>query len=169
MWNAMLRFKDKYPRIKSVEWYTPETGYCSDTEIRLISLKKIPEDVEGITAKTRNWVFSNSRERTKGVLVARIMVDNTPVHILEIERRTSSSGNEYTNKGLVFVPSSSATFVHDLNILLDGICKVAGKVTNVANLCPGVGASFKHTTSKTGQHVCDAALNNAFSKLLIKF
>ncbi|MBS1174037.1 MAG: hypothetical protein H6R05_168 [Burkholderiaceae bacterium] len=170
MWSAMLRLKSRYSNVTSVEWYTFHDGYSDNPEIRLIGLKEVPADLEDIDVATRNWVYSNTslKDKTRGVLVAKVMIGETPVHFLEIERRSQSSNTEESYRGLVFIPSATENFEVSLNILLENICLVKGVVTKVAHLCPGVGFSFKHSQSRNDQNLCDSALKNALDKVGFK-
>ena len=98
MWNALQFLRDECPeRIRSVEWYTPATGFGTDSPPRLMGLPS----GGGATADAarRSWrLFDPAAEpteiRPRGVAVLRVAIDHRWICIVEIERRPAQRREE---------------------------------------------------------------------------
>lgn len=128
------------------------------------------EEVDGTT---RKWPYITAFQELRGVLLARVLAQGRPVHILEIQRRPrtkkDANGNvkevEDSYKGLAFVLDDHYKFKMYLKQLLSKIRYVKGVVQKITGTCPGKAAAFKHTSSVEEEVPCVAAVINALRKM----
>jgi len=179
MWNAMQHTKIKYPdRIQSVEWFTFEDGYKTAECPGLIALETIDEcDEPDIPTTTRNWVYHDvATARVRGVMVARMAVMGTHVHIIELQRRPrikkdendQEKESEESFKGFVTVIEDKGQFVQWLKRFLSDVRYVRGIVQKLSKYCPGKADAFSHRPAGHEDVPCEAAVLNALSKMGIK-
>jgi len=170
MWNAMLFLENEKPElVQSVEWFTFEDGYSKNPEPKMIGLEFFNEDDE-VSNKVRNWSYLDSISMApRGILVARIMANGQPVHIVEIQRKPrkkkSDDGKvedgEESYKGLVFVLDEQDQFQTWLRSVLSEIRHLCGIFKNLVGKCPGKAYAFVHKTAKHEKVPCEAAVINA--------
>ncbi|WP_278666868.1 hypothetical protein [Acidithiobacillus ferriphilus] len=185
MWDAMLYLKKRHKDIIStVEWFTLEGGFCSNDEPELVSLQAfdkndLAENAEELPTTTRNWPYHDLGNRVlRGVLVARMLVDDKPIYILEIQRRprkkkAEKNGHEIvidteeSFKGVVCLFSNQKVFITWLRKILHDIRYVRGVVQKLVNTCPGPdrAEAFVHAPASDEQVPCEAAVRNALLKM----
>lgn len=181
IWNAVLYLKQHYQDIVgSVAWYTPEKGYVESEEPELIALD--PFDVDdafkgdSIPTSMRKWPFMDIRtlSEPRGILVIKINILGTIVHIVEIQRRPKNVKNRNTGVtikseesfcGLVFMLENQANFDSWLHFIRTNVRKVEGVVSNLTRYCPGKADFFKHSASAGESVPCFSALRNALNKM----
>ncbi|MBI3902427.1 MAG: hypothetical protein HY306_05710 [Nitrosomonadales bacterium] len=174
MWKALRYVKQKQPDlIKSIEWFTFETGFSSSEEPKLIGLQPFNEE-ESVETDVRNWLYLNVTEETpRGILISRIIAADKTIYIAEIQRRPrtkkDSAGNvvdtEESFKGLAFVLDEQSQFELWLGKLLSDVRHVRGIVQKLVAHCPGKAAAFKHSTAKGDGVPCETAVLNALKKV----
>lgn len=177
MWNAMLYLRRQYPtRIHSVEWFTFESGFCTDLEPEVIALTPFEDDDKTVDTKTRHWLYLDVDSKVpRGVLVARLRVEQKSVFIVEFERRTRQEQDndgvtkekEENFKGLVFTLDDGQTISKWLAELLFEIRKVHGIVRNLTGKIPGNALTFSHKSSRSEEISCQAAVLKALEKMEI--
>lgn len=176
MWNAMLYLQRQYPTmIRSVEWFTFESGFCADTKPKLIALTPFEDDDKTVDAKTRNWLYYDVDSKVpRGVLVARLQVGIKTVFIVEIQRRTrTKQEDDRTSKekehfqGLVFSIDDGLSLGKSLVKLLVEIRPVRGIVQKITGICPGMADTFSHKSSGSDEISCQAAVVNALRKMRV--
>jgi hypothetical protein len=174
MWNAIRSLKDKNPKlIKSVEWFTFDHGFSSDAEPQIIALKPFDKAYK-VTTEIRHWLYYDTYNKDpRGILVARLIVNEKPIYFIEIERRPRtkkiSEGkyveSEDTFMGFVFVLDDQSQFESWLSNFLSDVRGVKGIVQKLVVRCPGKAAAFKHPRAKDGEVLCEAAVLNALDKV----
>lgn len=176
MWNAMLHTKRKYPdKIQSVEWFTFEDGYKSMSHPTLIALDPIDEDDDTVIPTiTRNWVYHDvATARVRGVMVVRLLIKGTPVHIVELQRRPrkikvendKDKEGEESFKGFVVVIEDNDQFVQWLKRFLSDIRYVRGIVQKLTPYAPGKANVFTHQPAGYEKVPYEAAVLNALDKI----
>lgn len=179
MWNAMLSLKEMYSdQVQSVEWFTFEDGYRSETEPKLIGLQPFSED-DLVDTTTRKWPYMDvsTFQTVRGILMVRIVVQYKPIYILEIQRRPQQKKNksggieeaEESYQGLVFALDNQNDFQNWLRHLLSEIRLVKGVVRKLVGHCPGKASAFKHSTATSDEMPCESAVLNALGKMGISF
>ncbi len=179
MWNAMLSLKEMYPdQVQSVEWFTFEDRYKNATEPKLIGLQPFSDD-DLLDTATRKWPYMDvtAFQSVRGILIARIVVQDKPIYILEIQRRPQQKKNksggieaaEESYQGLVFVLDNQNNFQDWLRHLLSEIRFVKGVVQKLTGHCPGKASAFKHSTATSDAMTCESAVLNALGKMGISF
>ncbi|MDP2195902.1 MAG: hypothetical protein Q8J72_07945 [Rhodocyclaceae bacterium] len=179
MWNAMRYLKESQPDlIRSAEWFTFDRGFRSTPEPELIALQPFDDDsAVDMPTETRNWLYRDvALKRPRGILVTRVMALESPVYIVEIQRRPrkkkDENGNlrdtEETFKGLVFVLDDEKQLDSWLRQLLSEIRHVRGIVQKLIGKCPGRADAFKHTSASDEKVPCEAAVLNALGKVGVK-
>lgn len=176
MWNAMLFLEMKRPElITSVEWFTFEDRFSKDAVPKVIALQPFDKEDE-VDPAIRNWIYSDkSSKELRGILVARIIAEGKPVHIIEIQRRPRTKKDEDGNvtsseesfMGMVFVLDDQSQFERWLRTVLSQIRYVKGVVQKLIDNCdcPGKVGVFKHSVAKADEVPCEASLANALSKV----
>lgn len=177
MWKALHYVKQKQPDlITSIEWFTFEAGFGSSDEPKLIGLQPFIEDEE-VATNIRNWLYLNIAEKTpRGILIARIISACNMIYFAEIQRRPrikkDDEGNEVESeesfKGLVFVLENQSHFESWLGKFLSDVRHSRGIVQKLLGGCPGKAVSFKHSTAKSDEVPCGAAVMNALNKIGIE-
>jgi hypothetical protein len=176
MWNAVLFIKEKYPHtIQSVEWFTFEDGYNSDTEPKLIAIEPFEEEHGELDSTTWKWPYMDPKtmQKLRGVLVMRVVINGKSIHILEIQRRPQtkkdkegrSIDTEESYQGLVFSLYNQGELGQWLSLLLYEIRPVRGVLAKLIERCPGKASSFRHAPASSDQIPCEAAARNAFRKM----
>ena len=174
MWNAMCLLKEKNPKlIKSVEWFTFESGFSSEVEPKMVGLKSFDKD-EKISTEIRNWLFYDVYNKDpRGILVARLVVAGISIYFIEIERRPrtkkDSDGNavdtEESFMGFVFVLDDQSQFESWLGKFLSDIRHVRGIMQKLLANSPYKAATFKHSTAKDDGMPCETAVLSALKKV----
>jgi len=167
MWNAMLHIKRTLPeRVQKVEWFTFEQGFCSDSEPQLIALSPFGKD-EIIDTDEPNWLYFDVNSKVpRGVLVARLSVDQRSIFILEIQRRPREGGNsEEPFRGLVFELEHEGQLESCLRTKLPLIRSFKGVVSKLEGRCPGKSKPFNHKTARDEQVAGESWLWNALNKI----
>jgi hypothetical protein len=99
MWDAMLHLKVAYPdRVKSLDYFTfaSEERYISSDEPKLLALLPYSHRHKKNDSK---WLYIPPKNQPRGILVARMIVDEMNVHIIELQRRpTKASQNSKQEK-----------------------------------------------------------------------
>lgn len=185
MWDAMLFLKKRHEDIiSSVEWFTFEGGFCSNDEPALVSLQAfdkndLDENAEELPTTTKNWPYHDLGNRVlRGVLVARMLVVDKPIYIIEIQRRLRKKkaekngqkiviDTEESFKGVVCLSSNEQVFITWLRKILHEIRYVRGVVQKLMNICPGPDKTeaFVHAPASDEQVPCEAAIRNALLKM----
>lgn len=175
MWNALLYVQRQYPTlIRAVEWFTFNTGFCSDSKPKLIALTPFEADDETVDTTTRNWLYLDvANKAPRGVLVARLKIGVKAVFILEIQRRTRqkqdtdgvTKESEEAFKGLVFILDDAQSLGKVLVKLLPEIRTVRGIVRKITGKFPGMAVTFSHKSSGNDEISCQAAVVNALGKM----
>jgi len=182
MWNALLQYHQAHPeQITAVEWFTFEAGYQTATEPKLIAVKEF-SDAElaspwapTVTTAILHWPYMDSTSKTelRGILVARVTVGNTYVHILEIQRRQRKKkgpdgtvkDSEESFKGFVFTMKKQNDVEEYLGEFISDVRYVKGIVQHLVSTCPGDAASFNHSVSNDDTFPCKSAVKNALEKV----
>lgn len=182
MWNALLEYHQASPaQISAVEWFTFEDGYQTATEPKLIGVKEFTEEelasrwVPIMTTAILNWPYMDSitKAEARGILVARLTVGNTYVHILEIQRRPRKKkdadgkvkDSEESFKGFVFIMKKQSDVAEYLGEFISDVRYVKGIVQHLVSTCPGNAASFNHSVSNDDTFPCKSAVTNALEKV----
>jgi hypothetical protein len=186
MWDAMLYLKGKHgDRIASVDCYTLKNGFEFSKNPYLIPLSiikkgEILEAVTNgikITKATRKWCHYNIQKRQmRGILVARMIVDNREIYFIEIQRllkQTVSDGGvkkerEDDYRGFVFALNHDNDLMPWITTFIDKVRFEKGIVKNLVSLCPGDAYTFNHTSAKAEKVKCESAVKNALKKMGIK-
>lgn len=175
MWNAMLFLKKEFPsQIQSVEWFTFNEGYRDESEPRLIGLQPFDE-TDKVDGTIRKWPYMDilTLQEIRGILIARIVAQGRPIHIVEIQRRPqkkkSKNGGtkdaEESFKGLAFALDNQNNFEEWLQQLLAEVRRVKGVVQKLVERCPGKAAAFNHSPASSDEVPCKAAVLNALNKI----
>ncbi|CCH49348.1 hypothetical protein [Pseudodesulfovibrio piezophilus] len=175
VWDALLYLKECYPdKVSSVQWFTIEDGFSSDEDIALIAIKPFRDDDE-VEAAVRSWVFLDAKKKTcpRGLLVVRIVVQNVPIYIVEIQRRHAvvmgnageSTIEEESLTGLVFTLYDQNNLESWLRQLRDEIRYAKGVFKKVKDLCPGESDFFNHSKAKDQSTPEEASVRNALRKV----
>lgn len=174
MWIAMLHTQKKYPdNIQSVEWFTFEDGYNSQEPPNLIALEPIDEDDNAdVPTTTKNWVYV-ATGKVRGVMVVRLLVNGTPVHIVELQRRPrkikdendQEKEGEQSFKGFVTVINDNNEFIRWLKRFLSDVRYVRGIVQKLTPYSPGKADTFTHKPAGYEEVPCEAAVLNALGKI----
>lgn len=176
MWNAILHAQRKYPdNIQSVEWFTFEDGYKSMSRPNLIALDPIDEDDDtAIPTIIRNWVYHDvATARVRGVMVVRLLIKETPIHIIELQRRPrkikgendQEKEGEESFKGFVTVIEDNDQFVRWLKRFLSDVRYIRGIVQKLTPYSPGKADAFTHKPAGHEKVPCEAAVLNALGKM----
>lgn len=178
MWNAMAFLRNLYPqKIRNVEWFTFEDGYRSGKEPKLIALEpfsaqELFEEDKELSSVTQSWPYiDRHRSELRGVLVARLSLASSSVHIVEIQRRTkgeatrTSKNSEEHFKGLVFVLDDQKRFASWLRKLLSRVRYENGVLQKLEIHCPGEAASFSHRQARNERVPCEGAVRLALKKV----
>lgn len=170
MWNAMQFARREFPeRIRSVEWYTVETGYRTDSPPGLMALPS----AAGVAGGSGSWVLIDpaaepGKRRPRGVLVMRVAVDGRRICIVEIERRPVRGQREERFAGLVFEPTHSDELGALLEPVLAGLPSTRGVFRRTLASCPVDARVFHHSHSGRQRVACEAAIANALAKMGIR-
>lgn len=177
MWNAMRLLREKNPKlIKSVEWFTFESGFSSEVEPKMVRLKPFDKD-EKISTEIRNWLYYDVYNKDpRGILVARLVVAGISIYFIEIERRPLAKKDtkgelvesEQSFKGFVIVLDDQSQFESWLGKFLSDVRHAKGIVQKLITNYQGKAAAFKHPTAKANMPHCEAAVLNALEKVGIK-
>ena len=176
MWDAMLFLMKENPTlIQSVDWFTFQDGFSSEAKPALIALQHFGADsVDEIDGEIKNWVYLDKTSReTRGVLVARLILDKTTIYILEVQRRPrkkkdpegKTKESEESYKGLVFMLNDPGQLEAWLTEVLSEIRYIKGVMQKLVGLCPGKVATFNHSPASDEQVPCEAAMLNALYKM----
>lgn len=174
VWNA-VQFLARSHRnsITSVNWFTIESGFCSDPEPKLIGLEPFAAS-EDVSVTTRKWVYISTADRLpRGVLLIKITVDDVNVYILEVQRRkvTNRQGSneqvikEENYKGLVFTLDNNELLLPWLRYFMSQIRHARGIVQRITGMCPGMVAAFNHTPASSDRVPCESTIINALGKM----
>ncbi len=178
MWNAMHYFKEKYPKsITSVEWFTFEHGYQSSVELgpKLIGLKPYDKDlINDLPGDIRNWPFYQINEQVlRGILVARMIVNNQKVYFIEIQRRPRNTESnkgvtEEAYTGFVFLANNQQQVKEVVEYFMVRIRHVKGVTKKILSEVPVSKVDvFQHKKAAFETIPCEAALLNALHKMTI--
>ena len=184
MWNALLEYHQQIPSIiTAVEWFTFDDGYQKTKEPKLIGIKEFTDEElanpwsQVMTTAILNWPYMDATTKTeiRGVLVARLTVRNSHVHILEIQRRPRKKkdadgqikDSEESFKGFVFAMKKQSEAEDYLREFLSDVRYVKGIVQHLVSSCPGNAASFNHSVSNDDAFPCESAVTNALEKVEI--
>ncbi len=176
MWNAMQHVQKKYPgRIQKVDWFTFEDGYQSNGRPNLIALDPIEEDNDTIIpTATKNWIYYDvATARIRGVMVVRLLINEIPIHIVEIQRRpikikgenNQEKDGEQSFKGFVIIIENNDQFVRWLKRFLSDVRYVRGIVQKLTLYAPGKADTFSHKSAGYEKVPCEAAVMNALEKI----
>lgn len=179
MWNAILYLRKEYPdRVTSVEWYTPETSYSSETEPHLVAVPEFEsKGVEGNDSKISktilNWPYLSVINKTdlRGILVVRINIDGNVFHLVEIQRRlTYGDVNDVVSedeqfRGLAFMLNDAEDIFNWVSFLVHELRYVKGIIQKLSGKCPGIAMPYKHSSAKDDPVPGHRALLNALGKL----
>lgn len=183
IWKALLLQATKRPDlIKSVEWFTFDTGFKSDSEPELVGLKPLnPKD--GAGKAIRNWVYLDiPTKKLRGLLVARVFAGGKSVFFVEIQRRPRTKKVEGGEKikteepfsGMVFVLDDEKQFVPVLQEILSQVRYAKGIIDNLIGRCKlltrgaGKAYAFRHTAVKDDTVACETAVMNALGKVGVR-
>ncbi|HBP5362306.1 MULTISPECIES: hypothetical protein [Pseudomonas aeruginosa group] len=177
VWNAMLFLQKRHPeKIRKVQWFTWDTGFTGDPEPKLIGLTEFDKD-EDIETGIRNWLYADPAiEAVRGILVARLMLEDRWVCILEIQRRPRMKKDkdgerkpaEESFKGLVCIPPNMGQFKDWLTNTLSSIRYVKGIVQRLEGEHIENCAAFSHSRTKDEQVAGEAAVLNALEKVNVR-
>ncbi|EHE6926403.1 hypothetical protein KY019_002687 [Vibrio cholerae] len=181
MWNALLYYKDNSPKsITAVEWFTFEDGYKYSEEPKIIGIPEFTEQelldpLHTLTTAIKNWPYMDSTTKTevRGVLVARLHINNEYVHILEIQRRPRKKkdadgqvrDSEESFKGFIFKIKNQNEIEVYLRDFLSDVRHVKGIVQHLVNRCPGRAATFNHSVANDDRFPCESSVLNALAKM----
>lgn len=172
MWVAFRYLYSLYPnRIKNVEWFTFEGGFCSDSEPKLIRMNPITDDTS-VTTSVEQWPFIDyEKNQPRGVLVIRVRSEEKLVYIVEIQRRSKIKPKELnvfeeeSISGLCFCLDDDASFEQWIRKLLSEIRYKKGIFKKILGRCPGIAKTFSHRTSKSDAVLCESVAKNALRKM----
>ena len=177
VWDALLFLKKKHPeKILKIQWYTWESGFSNDPEPQLIGLTEFPQEEE-LDTSIRNWVYSDpATAAVRGILIARLMLQDKWVCILEIQRRPRTkkgkdgerTSSEESFKGLVCIPANTDQFKEWLTHTLAAIRYTQGIVRRLEGKHIDNCRSFSHSRSQSEQVAGEAAVLNALEKVNVR-
>lgn len=177
VWNALRFLHKKHPdQINAVQWFTWDAGFKDDPEPLLIGLTEFDDDDE-LDTDIRNWVYAELGSGTvRGVLVARLILQDKWVCFLEIQRRPRTKidkngarkPSEESFKGLVCIPPNIDDFKKWLTKTLSSIRYAKGIVQRLEGEHIPSCVAFSHSRSKDEQVVGEAAVLNALDKVNIR-
>ncbi len=177
VWEAMLFLQKKYPeKIKKVQWFTWESGFSSDPEPKLIGLTEFGQEEE-VQTSIRNWLYADPATRAvRGILIARLILQDKWVCFLEIQRRPRTKkdkdgerkDSEESFKGLVCIPSNTDQFKIWLTFTLAAIRYTQGIVRRLEGKHIDNCRSFSHSRSRSEQIAGEAAVLNALEKVNVR-
>jgi hypothetical protein len=171
MWKALLFMKEKHKEIETAEWFTFKTGFLADKEPKLISLEPFNNATEIKDANLRNWPYFDIATLTsRGVLVMRTKVAGKMFYMIEIQRRPRKTKkkdgtvkpDEQKFQGLIFTLKDQNRLSSWLRRFLADIRPSKGVMSKLAGKCPGMAKPFNHSSARSGQVSCEAAILNAF-------
>ena len=106
-------------------------------------------------------------------MVIRLLVNGTPVHIVELQRRPrkikgendQKKEGEESFKGYVTVIENNDEFIRWLKRFLSDVRYVKGIVQKLTPYTPGKADTFTHKPARYEEVPCEAAVLNALSKI----
>ncbi len=175
-WDALLHVRKSFPdQVDTVESFTFVNGYSADNDPSLISLQPFDNGIdEEIGTDIRHWPYYEIRTHLlRGILVAKIKVEDKPIYFIEIQRRPhkkkidtdSYIDAEESFRGLVFKLNDQSEFENWLRSILSNVRYMKGVVQKLTHLCPGTAAAFNHTSAKDDKVACESAVKNALVKM----
>ncbi|HBB8305955.1 TPA: hypothetical protein J7732_005129 [Escherichia coli] len=181
MWNAMVYLREAYSeRIKSLDWYTPESTFLNTQEPELVAIPEFNEsEVENdkISKSILNWPYLDvvNKKDIRGFLISRMLIDDNVIYFMEIQRRvcneeTMNSFSEVEKfKGLVFTLDNECEIDKWVSLLAHESRFVKGILQKIVGKCPGAAMTYKHSPAKNEPVACYSALLNALSKVGVTF
>ncbi|EFM4233091.1 hypothetical protein KIU17_001337 [Escherichia coli] len=181
MWNAMVYLREAYSeRIKSLDWYTPESSFLNTQEPELVAIPEFNEsEVENdkISRSILNWPYLDvvNKKDIRGFLISRMLIDDNVIYFMEIQRRvcneeTMNSFSEVEKfKGLVFTLDNECEIDKWVSLLAHESRFVKGILQKIVGKCPGTAMTYKHSPAKNEPVACYSALLNALSKVGVTF
>jgi len=174
MWNAACKLRELAPHVvRSVGWFTPDTGIRHDQEPRLVSLEPFGPDDVVIDNEVRTWIYYDwGAQILRGVLVMIIQAADKTVCLIEPQRRPVKSRKdagkvaEESLSGMVFTLKPQ----DDLGVLIRYLLEqMRHKKGRAAQVIDALGwerpiFAFKHGRAKES-YPCEAAIGNALGKV----
>ena len=167
MWNAFRTLEARTADLDSVEWCTFhrrfQPGSAGPPELVHFAPYPPPH------AARRRWVWLDpppGPQRTlRGMLVLRCVLAGRSGYVVELQRRSDSSGTPTESfSGLVFVLHSEDQLGDWLRTLLHRLRDTRGVFARLLSECPGRADDFRHPPSSSVSS-SEAAARNALSKL----
>lgn len=177
MWEAMGSLHSKQPDlIRSRSWFSFEDGHSLSSEYKLIPF--IPfECEENVTTRAKRFPYLEPpKPEARGFLVARLVLPDGPIYIVELQRRPKlvkdSDGEikkgEDQFQGMVFRLDDETQLEPWLRYFRAQVRHVYGVVRRLTGDCPGDAESFSHQWPKKlieGCLPCESMILHALSKL----
>lgn len=163
MWEAMQSLHRKHPSlIRSVHSYTFEQSFSSATTPNLILLQPFASDARVTTTVRRFPYIDPPSPDLRGILVARLVIADGPVYIVEIERRIrkpktgreADRDSEDAFQGMVFRLHDERTLLTWLTYFAEIIRVKNGVVKHVIAACPGTAFAFSHLPVEVASTIC---------------
>lgn len=155
MWKAMRNLCLKHPTlVRSVHSYTFQSSFSNADTPTLILLDPFADDAVASTTAKRFPYIDPPGADLRGLLVARLMIAEGPVYIVEIERRVrkpkagqeAKGGPEDSFQGMVFRLRSEQDLHKWLTYFAAAIREKNGVVKRLIAACPGTAFAFSHVS-----------------------
>lgn len=177
MWEAMGSLHRKQPDlIRSLSWFSLEGKFSSSPDYRLIPFVHFDSE-DTVPARARRFTHVDPpKPDPRGFLLARLVLPDGPVYIIEMQRRPKllkdGEGNvkkgEDQFQGMVFRLDNDQMIEQWVRYFRMHVRHVYGVVRRLVVQCPGKADSFSHrppTTLEDGCLSCEATVLNAIDKV----
>ncbi|MGK5069558.1 hypothetical protein [Janthinobacterium sp. RT4P48] len=155
MWEAMGSLQRKRPdMIHSLSWFSFEGRFSSSPDYKLIPFIPFDSD-ENVPTRARRFAYVDPpKPDPRGFLVARLVLSDGPIYIIELQRRPklvkAKDGEikegEDQFQGLVFRLDDDRMLEVWIRYFRTHVRYVYGVVRRLIEKCPGEADSFSHMT-----------------------
>lgn len=177
MWEAMGSLQRKQPGlIHSLSWFSLEGKFSSSPDYKLVPLILFDSE-ENVQARARRFTYVEPpKPDPRGFLVARLVLSDGPIYIIELQRRPKLVKNkdgevkkgEDQFQGMVFRLDNDRMLEHWIRYFRTHIRYACGVVRRLVTHCPGQADSFSHTAPtklKEGFLPSEVTVLNAIDKV----
>ena len=177
MWEAMGSLHRKQPElIRSLSWFSLEGKFSSSPEYRLIPFIHF-ESEDNVPTRARRFTHVDPpKPDPRGFLLARLILPDGPVYIIELQRRPKLlkdkdgeiKKGEDQFQGMVFRLDNDRMLDQWVRYFRTHVRHVYGVVRKLVVQCPGKADSFSHrppTTIKEDCMPCEVTVLKAIEKV----
>ena len=181
MWEAMANLHRKRPDfIQSLAWFSFDDGFSFSPDYKLISLSPFEKN-ENVDSRARRFTYLEPpKPAARGFLVARLILEDGPIDIIELQRKPKLIKNkdgkvkngEDPFQGMVFRLEKETQLIPWLQLFQSQIRYAFGVVRRLTGECPGEAKSFSHRapgTLKTDCLPCESLVLHALGKIKRRF